>query len=125
MSTERPSELPSGPEQPERGNAVAWAGVGCALIAVILYVVLQQMLMQLPATRAELDVLRTNAPALTRLMIVGAGGALMNLIALVLCLVGYVAPGRSRIVAILGALASGLMLLAFFSIVLVSLMLGE
>jgi len=125
MSTERPSELPAGPEQPESANAVAWAGLGFSLIALILYVGLQQMLIQLPATRAELDGLRTNAPALTRLMIVGAGAALMNLAGLVLCLVGYVAPGRSRLVAILGALVSALMLLGFFSIVLVSLMLGE
>ena len=83
------------------------------------------MLQQLPTTRVELDELRTNAPALMRLMIVGASAALLNLVAVILCLVGYIAPGRSRVVAFIGAVVSGVMLLAFISIVLVSVMLGD
>jgi len=125
MSTERPTELSSNPEQPERHHPAAWAGVALTLVACVVYGVLQQMLQQLPATRVELDELRTNAPALMRLMIVGASAALLNLVAVILCLVGYIGPGRSRVVAFIGAAVSGVMLLAFISIVLVSVMLGD
>lgn len=125
MSTERPTELSSNPEQPERHHPAAWVGVALTLVAGVVYGVLQQMLQQLPATRVELDELRTNAPALMRLMIVGASAALLNLVAVILCLVGYIAPGRSRLAAFVGAVVSGVMLLAFISIVLVSVMLGD
>lgn len=104
-------------------NIIAWIGIVFIVIAAILYEVLHQMLVRLPSNRAELDELRTNAPALTRLLLVGAVAVMTNVVAVILCLTGIVIPRRSRAVAIVGSILSGLMLLAVISLVLASLLL--
>lgn len=104
-------------------NFVAWIGIVLIIVAAILYEVLHQMLVRLPSTRAELDELRTNAPALTRLLLVGAVAVMTNVVAVIFCLAGIVIPRRSRAVAIVGSILSGLMLLAVISLVLASLLL--
>ncbi len=104
-------------------NFVAWLGIVFIVIAAILYEVLHQMLVRLPSTRAELDELRTNAPALTRLLLVGAVAVMTNVVAVILCLTGIVIPRRSRAVAIVGSILSALMLLAVISLILASLLL--
>jgi len=111
-------------ESPESANLVAWAGIGFGGIAAILYGVLFFMLHSLPSTRQELENLTTNAPALTRLLVVGGSAGLLNVVSLILCLMGYVVPRRSRFEAIVGSLLSALMLLAVFSVVFVSLILA-
>ena len=105
-------------------NFVAWIGIIFFVVAAILYEVLHQMLVQLPATRAELDELRTNAPALTRLLLVGAVAVMTNVVAVVLCLTGIVIPRRSKAVAIVGSILSGLMLMAVVSLILASLLIS-
>ncbi|MBL8812049.1 MAG: hypothetical protein JNM43_17925 [Planctomycetaceae bacterium] len=105
-------------------NFVAWIGIIFFVVAAILYEVLHQMLVRLPATRAELDELRTNAPALTRLLLVGAVAVMTNVVAVVLCLAGIVIPRRSKAVAIVGSILSGLMLMAVVSLILASLLIS-
>ena len=105
-------------------NFVAWIGIIFFVVAAILYEVLHQMLVRLPATRAELDELRTNAPALTRLLLVGAVAVMTNVVAVVLCLTGIVIPRRSKAVAIVGSILSGLMLMAVVSLILASLLIN-
>jgi hypothetical protein len=123
VSTDRLAEpsgiAPSG----DAVNAVAWAGIGFGVVAALLYVALFYMLSKLPATRNELAEIQTNAPALMRLLIVGGSACLLNGVSLILCLVGYLLPRRSRLEAVIGSVVSLLMFLAVFSVVVVSLVL--
>ncbi len=121
MSTDQPHEQPAPGESAVPANIVAWAGVVFAVIAVVLYGVLFFMLSELPSTPTELEELKTNAPALTRLLIVGASAGLLNVVSLILCLTGYIIPRGSPLVAVIGSLVSLLMMLAVFSIVIASL----
>ncbi|MFN5436983.1 MAG: hypothetical protein ACK5ES_20640 [Planctomyces sp.] len=122
MSNDRSAENSPVSEHPDYPDHLGWAGVGFALFAALLYVVLRQMLIQLPTTRAELNELSTNAPVLSRLMIVAASAALNNIVALVLSLISYVSERRSHTLAVIGIAISTTMLLGFFSIVFVSLL---
>ena len=108
----------------ESMNIVGWAGLGFALIAAGLYGVLFYMLHKLPSSRSELEQLRTNAPALTRLLVVAASAALLNVVALILCLSGFLAPRRPRAMSVIGTALSALMLIGVFSVVIVSLMIA-
>ena len=122
MATDRVNELRHSSDHEESPNVVVWAGIAFGLVAAVLYGILFYMLSKLPSTRNELEELRTNAPALTRLLFAGASAGLLNIVSLILCLTGYVLPGRSRFAAIVGILFSGLMFLAVFSIVIISLL---
>lgn len=123
MAADRELELPLSTEVSEPANIVAWAGIVFGFIAALLYGVLFFLLSELPDNRQELEGLTTNSPALTQLLIAGGSAGLLNLVSLVLCLTGYLIPGRSKFEAIVGTLLSALMLLAVFSVVFVSLML--
>lgn len=123
MTTERVPESNLAPgETPGTANIVSWAGIGFALIAAGLYCVLFYKLHQLPSSRNELEELRTNAPALTRLLVVAASAALLNVVALILCLSGFLAPRRPRTMSVIGTTFSAIMLIAVFSVVVVSLL---
>lgn len=125
MSTERPTDTNlTTSESPGTANVVGWAGIGFALIAAGLYGVLFYMLYELPSSRNELEGLRTNAPALTRLLVVAASAALLNVVALILCLTGFLAPGRPRTMSVIGTTFSAVMLIAVFSVVVVSLLIS-
>ena len=77
MSTERvPENNLATAEAPGTANIVGWAGIGFALIATGLYGVLFYKLHQLPGSQHELEEMQTNAPALTRLLVVAAYAAL-------------------------------------------------
>lgn len=104
-------------------NIVAWAGIAFGLVAAILYSVLFFMLSELPSTRNELEELATNAPSLTRFLVVGGSAGLLNVVSLILCLTGFVISRRARFETVAGSILSGLMLLAFLSVVFVSLIL--
>ncbi|RLS38979.1 MAG: hypothetical protein DWH78_05655 [Planctomycetota bacterium] len=123
MAADRELELPLSTEVSEPANIVAWAGIVFGFIAALLYGVLFFLLSELPDNRQELEGLTTNSPALTQLLIAGGSAGLLNLVSLILCLTGYLIPGRSKFEAIVGTLLSALMLLAVFSVVFVSLML--
>ena len=123
MAADRELELPLSTEVSEPANIVAWAGIVFGFIAALLYGVLFFLLSELPDNRQELQGLTTNSPALTQLLIAGGSAGLLNLVSLILCLTGYLIPGRSKFEAIVGTLLSALMLLAVFSVVFVSLML--
>ena len=123
MADDRELELPLSTEVSEPANIVAWAGIVFGFIAALLYGVLFFLLSELPDNRQELEGLTTNSPALTQLLIAGGSAGLLNLVSLILCLTGYLIPGRSKFEAIVGTLLSALMLLAVFSVVFVSLML--
>ena len=123
MSTDRTTEPQQQSEHDEPANVLAWAGIGFGIVAAMLYGALFYMLKNLPSSRNELEELRTNAPALTRLLAVAASAGLLNIVSLILCLTGYIQPRRSRLTAVAGSAVSALMLLAVFSVVIVSLML--
>ena len=123
MSTDRHNEIQS-TEQPLAVNLVVWAGLGFTVLAIIIYFVLRQMLVQLPLDRVEFEGIRANASALTRLIFVGASGAMCNVVGLVLSLIGYVASAGSRGVALAGSIVSGVLLLGLFTIVLSSFLTG-
>ena len=123
MSTERvPENNLATAEAPGTANIVGWAGIGFALIAAGLYAVLFYKLHQLPGSRHELEEMQTNAPALTRLLVVAASAALLNVVALILCLSGFLAPRRPRTMSVIGTTFSALMLIAVFSVVIMSLL---
>ncbi|MFO0975399.1 MAG: hypothetical protein U0996_03330 [Planctomycetaceae bacterium] len=124
MSTSNPQPESDATPVAEPVNFVAWIGIVFFVVAAILYEVLHQMLVRLPSSRAELDELRTNAPALTRLLLVGAIAVMTNVVAVVLCLTGIIMPRRSKAVAIVGSILSGLMLLAVVSLILASLLIN-
>ncbi len=125
MTTERISDNKlTTTEMPGTANIVGWAGIGFALIAAGLYVALFYMLHRLPSTRNELEELGTNAPALTRLLVVAASAGLLNVVALILCLSGFLAPRRPRAMSVIGTTFSALMLIAVFSVVVVSLLMS-
>jgi len=106
-------------------NIVGWAGIGFAIIAAGLYGLLFFMLDNLPSSSSELEQLRTNAPALTRLLVVAASGALLNVVALILCISGFLAPQRPRTMSVIGTSLSAVMLIGVFSVVIVSLMIAR
>ena len=111
-------------ESPDTANIVGWAGIGFALIAAGLYGVLFYMLYRLPSSRNELEELRTNAPALTRLLVVAASAALLNVVGVILSLTGFLAPRRPRTMSVIGTAFSAIMLIAVFSVVVVSLLMS-
>jgi hypothetical protein len=122
VTTERVPETNAAATEPsETANIVGWAGIGFALIAAGLYGVLFYKLHELPSSRNELEELRTNAPALTRLLVVAASAALLNVVALILCLTGFLTPRRPRMMSVIGTTFSALMLIAVFSVVVASL----
>lgn len=125
MSTDRAHDQQSTPERTEPANVVAWSGILFGMVAAILYGVLFLMLNELPSSRQELTEIAANAPALTRLLVVGGSAGLLNIVSLILCLTGYLIQGRSRFEAIAGIAVSGLMLLAVFSVIIVSLLLAS
>jgi len=122
MSADRTKEALDLSEHNQPPNMMAWAGIAFGVIAAVLYGVLFYMLSRLPSSRSELEHIGTNAQALTRLLIAGASAGLLNIVSLILCLTGYVLPGKSRFVAIVGSAAAALMLLAVFSVVIVSVL---
>ena len=125
MSTDRISEASlATTEAPGAANIVSWAGIGFALIAAGLYGVLFYKLQRLPSSRNELEALQSNAPALTRLLVFAASAALLNIVALILCLSGFLAPGRPRTMSVIGTTFSALMLIAVFSVVVASLLIS-
>ncbi len=125
MSTERPYDTNlATSESPDTANIVGWAGIGFALIAAGLYGVLFYMLYRLPSSRNELEELRTNAPALTRLLVVAASAALLNVVGVILSLTGFLAPRRPRTMSVIGTAFSAIMLIAVFSVVVVSLLMS-
>ncbi|MCX7386461.1 MAG: hypothetical protein DWI22_03775 [Planctomycetota bacterium] len=125
MSTELVSDInPLTPEVLGTVNIVSWAGIGFALVAAGLYGVLFYKLQQLPSSQQELEALQTNAPALTRLLVVAASAALLNVVALILCLSGFLTPRRPRTMSVIGTTFSALMLIGVFSVVLVSLLIS-
>lgn len=123
MSSDRTHDQQISAESAEPANVVAWAGILFGIVAAILYGVLFFMLHELPSSRQELTDITANAPTLTRLLVVGGSAGLLNIVSLILCLTGYVIQGRSRFEAIAGTAVSGLMLLAVFSVIIVSLLL--
>jgi hypothetical protein len=123
MSSDRIHDQQTSQESTEPANVVAWAGILFGIVAAILYGVLFLMLHELPSSRQELTEIAANAPALTRLLVVGGSAGLLNVVSLILCLTGYAIQGRSRFEAIAGTAVSGLMLLAVFSVIIVSLLL--
>ena len=125
MTTERvPDTNLTTTEMPGTANIVGWAGIGFALIAAGLYVALFFMLHRLPSSRNDLEELGTNAPALTRLLVVAASAGLLNVVALILCLSGFLAPRRPRAMSVIGTTFSAFMLIAVFSVVIVSLLIS-
>lgn len=125
MTTERVSETSlTTTETLTSANVVSVVGIGFALIAAGLYGLLFYMLHNLPSERNELEKIQTNAPALTRLLVVAASAALLNVVALILCLSGLLAAGRSRRMSVVGSVFSALMLIAVFSVVVASLLIS-
>jgi hypothetical protein len=125
MTTERALEASgTGAEASSSANVISWAGVAFALISAGLYGCLFYMLHKLPTSRQQLEDLQTNAPALTRLLVVAASAALLNVVSLILCLAGLFAPGRHRLIPLVGAAFSALMLIAVFSVVVASLLIS-
>ena len=125
MSIERVPEINlAATEAPGSANIVSWAGIGFALIAAGLYGVLFYKLHQLPTSQNELEEIQTNAPALTRLLVVAASAALLNVVALILCLSGFLTPRRPRTMSVIGTTFSAFMLIAVFSVVVVSLLIS-
>ncbi len=124
--TERPFESNhTTSDATEPMNIVGWAGIGFAIIAAGLYGFLFFMLDNLPSSSGELEQLRTNAPALTRLLVVAASAALLNVVALILCISGFLAPHRPRTMSVIGTSLSAVMLIGVFSVVIVSLMIAR
>lgn len=123
MTTDPITEPAHPSDHNEPANVVAWAGIAFGVVAAMLYGVLYYLLSKLPSSRNALEELRTNAPALTRLLFAGASAGLLNIVSLILCLTGYILPRGSRFTAIVGSAVSALMLLAVFSVVIVSLIL--
>ena len=121
MSTSQRSENTAAGEAAGTVDIAGFAGIGFAVIAMGLYALLFYMLQMLPSSRNELEQLSTNAPALTRLLVVAASAALLNVVALILCLTGFLAPRRPRTLSAIGAALTTIMLLAVFSVVIVSL----
>lgn len=123
MSTELTTETSTDSLQHESVNVVAWTGIGFGIIAAVLYAILFYLLKQLPTSREGFEQIRANTPAITRFLVVGASAGLLNVVSLILCLIGYIMPERSRWEAIIGSILSGIMLLAIFSVVLVAIVL--
>jgi len=124
MSADHQPESINSSADADSTHPVVWAGLVLAILSLAGYFVLRQMLLHLPASRSSIDELRTNAPALTRLLIVGACSAVLNVVALVLSLIGCVIPQGGRAAAVVTSLFSAGMLLVLFSVVLVSLLVG-
>jgi hypothetical protein len=124
MSSEHQAIPQNTQNPPATVGAAFWVAIVLTVIAVGFYVALRQMLLRLPSSRGDIDQLRTNAPALTRLMIVGAAGALLNLASLVLSLFSYISSQRHRTLAAILLFVSGSMLLVLFSIIFTSLIIG-
>lgn len=105
-------------------NVVAIAGVAFCVVAAGLYIALFYSVYQLPADQKQLEQLRGSTPILMRLVVLGASAGLMNLVGLVLCSIGMLTSNQSRWIALLGTIASALMLLSLGAVVFISALAG-
>lgn len=114
------SDSPSvDPPAPFSTTAVA-ALTFCALSA-LLYAGLAGYLWRLPAVQADLEALRTRTPQLVKLVVLGAGALLCNLVALILSLAGLAARQESTGLAVLGTVISSFLLISLAGVVLIGL----
>lgn len=99
-------------------NTVAVAGLIFGLMAAGLYSLLFYWVQALPNSADQLMELPTNTPAVLKLVAVGGSGALLNVVALMLCVAGLLIPHRSRGLALTGTIVFGAMFLGIACVVL-------
>lgn len=104
---------------PVISNSVALIGLILAIVAALMCSLMFVMANQLPVDAQGFeDYLQHDTPAHLRLLILGCSTLLLVAVALILCVVGLFLPNRPRIMAVIGASISGLILLGVFGVLI-------
>ena len=104
---------------PVISNSVALIGLILAIVAALMCSLMFVMANQLPVDAQGFeDYLQHDTPAHLRLLILGCSTLLLVAVAVILCVVGLFLPNRPRIMAVIGASISGLILLGVFGVLI-------
>ncbi|MCA9034026.1 MAG: hypothetical protein KDA91_02795 [Planctomycetaceae bacterium] len=103
-------------------NTVAIAGFAFGLLSIGLYALLFYWASRLPGSPAELHQLQNDPSTLVQLVALGGSGALLNVVALILCVYGLLIPHRSRILALVGTVLFGVAFLGSASVVILGML---
>ena len=106
-------------------NTVALTGVVLAVVAVALYAWLFYAVSLLPGDPEEFRLHSENAPTQVRLIVLASAAGVVNVVALGLCVVGLILPGRPRLLATIGIIATFALLVGVFGVLAVGVMLGR
>lgn len=125
MSTAKPAPSKTvPPAAPTEANTVALIGVVLIGVTIGMCGLLFWLVSQLPDGQSEFRILENDTPAQMRLLVLGGSTAVLTVVSLILCLIGLVLPNRPRLLAAVGALVSGIMLLGIFGVLIVGAVLN-
>ena len=125
MSTAKPTPSQTAdPAGPAESNTVALIGVVLVGVTIGMCGLLFWLVNQLPDGQSEFRILENDTPAQMRLLVLGGSTAVLTVVSLILCLIGLVLPNRPRLLASVGALVSGTMLLGIFGVLIVGAVLN-
>ena len=103
---------------PQLANTVALIGVILAIVGAVFCSILFLLAHQLPDSIDQFGADNVNSSAHLRLLILGCSTAVLLLVSLILSIVGLFLPNRPRILAIIGTIASLMLFLGVFGVLI-------
>jgi uncharacterized BrkB/YihY/UPF0761 family membrane protein len=110
------------PPTPQHSNTVALIGVILAVVGAIFCSILFLLAHQLPDSIESFGPQNANSSAHLRLLILGCSTAVLLLVSLILSIVGLFLPNRSRKLAIAGTIASLVLFLGVFGVLIAAVL---
>ncbi|HIK93591.1 MAG TPA: hypothetical protein EYG03_16705 [Planctomycetes bacterium] len=107
---------------PQLANTVALIGVILAIVGAVFCSILFLLAHQLPDSIDAFGADNVNSSAHLRLLILGCSTAVLLLVSLILSIVGLFLPNRPRILAIIGTIASLMLFLGVFGVLIAAVL---
>jgi drug/metabolite transporter (DMT)-like permease len=114
--------LSDDPPRPQLSNTVALIGVILAVVGAVFCSILFLLAHQLPDDIEAFSTRNANSSAHLRLLILGCSTAVLLLVSLILSIVGLFLPNRSRQLAIVGTVASLILFLGIFGVLMAAVL---
>ncbi|MCP4170271.1 MAG: hypothetical protein GY758_05795 [Fuerstiella sp.] len=108
--------------RPQLANTVALIGVILAVIGAVFCLILFLLAHQLPDSVDQFGAENVNSSAHLRLLILGCSTAVLLLVSLILSIVGLFLPDRPRVLAIIGTIASLVLFLGVFGVLIAAVL---
>ena len=117
-----PPKLSDDQPVPQLANTVALIGVILAVVGAVFCAILFLLAHQLPDSIDQFAAENVNSSAHLRLLILGCSTAVLLLVSLILSIVGLFLPNRPRILAIIGTVASLMLFLGVFGVLIAAVL---